>query len=89
MCIRDRDKVYDADSVLAALIHQTIIPVIPPKSNRIIQRDSDRHVYKERHWVECCIGKLKQFRRVFSRFDKTVRSFMNFIQFATALICLR
>lgn len=83
------DKAYDADAVLATLIHQAIIPVIPPKSNRIIQHDYDRHVYKERHWVECCIGKLKQFRRVFSRFDKTVRSFMNFIQFAAVLIWLR
>ena len=83
------DKAYDADSVLATLIHHAIIPVIPPKSNRIIQRDYDRHVCKERRWVECCIGKLKQFRRVFSRFDKTVRSFMNFIQFAAALIWLR
>lgn len=39
--------------------------------------------------VECCIGKLKQFRRVFSRFDKTVRRFSNFIQFAAVLIRLR
>jgi transposase len=83
------DKAYDADAVLELLARQAIIPVIPPKANRKIQREYDRHLYKERHLVECCIGKLKQFRRVFSRFDKTVRRFLNFIQFAAVLIWLR
>ena len=83
------DKAYDADAVLELLAQHAIIPVIPPKANRKIQRDYDRHLYKERHLVECCIGQLKQFRRVFSRFDKTVRRFMNFIQFAAVLIRLR
>ena len=83
------DKAYDADAVLDLLIRQAIIPVIPPKANRTVQREYDRHLDKERHLVECCIGKLKQFRRVFSRFDKTVRRFLNFIQFAAVLIWLR
>ena len=83
------DKAYDADAVLELLARQAIIPVIPPKANRNIQRAYDRHLYKERHLVECCIGKLKQFRRIFSRFDKTVRRFLNFIQFAAVLIWLR
>ena len=73
------DKADDADAVLELLAQQAVIPVIPPKANRKIQREYDRHLYQERHLVECCIGKLKQFRRVFSRFDKTVRSFLNFI----------
>ena len=83
------DKAYDADAVLELLAQQAVIPVIPPKANRKIQREYDRHLYKERHLVECCIGKLKPFRRVFSRFDKTVRSFLNFIRFAAVLIWLR
>jgi len=44
---------------------------------------------QERHLLECCIGKLKQFRRVFSRFDKQARSYLNFIQVACVLIWLR
>lgn len=83
------DKAHDAEAVLDLLIRHTIVPVIPPKANRKIQRAHDRHLCKERHLVECCIGKLKQFRRVFSRFDKTVRRFSNFIQFAAVLIWLR
>ena len=83
------DKAYDADKVLKKLELQGIIPVIPPKSNRKNPRDYDRHVYKERHLIECLIGKLKQFRRVFSRFDKTAVNFMNFIRFAATLIWLR
>ena len=83
------DKAYDANAVLDLLIRQAILPVIPPKAHRTVQREYDSPIYKERHLVECCIGKLKQFRRVFSRFDKTVRRFLNFIQFAAVLIWLR
>jgi transposase len=83
------DKAYDADSLLDWLRQQGFIPVIPPKSNRKEQRAYDKHIYKERHLVECCIGKLKQFRRVFSRFEKTAANFMSFIRFASALIWLR
>ena len=83
------DKADDADAVLDWLIRQAILPVIPPKTHRIVQPEYDRHLYKEPHLVECCIGKLKPFRQVFSRFDKTARHFLNFIQFAAVLIWLR
>ena len=83
------DRAYDADSVINFLQEHDIVPVIPPKSNRIEQREYDKHLYKERHLVECFIGKLKQFRRVFSRFDKKSVNYLNFIYFASALIWLR
>lgn len=83
------DKAYDADALIEQLKHQNIIPVIPPKVNRKEPREYDRHIYKERHLVECFIGKLKQFRRVFSRFEKWAKNYMNFIRFAAALIWLR
>ena len=83
------DKAYDADALIEQLTQQEIIPVIPPKANRKEPREYDKHVYKERHLVECFIGKLKQFRRVFSRFDKWAKNFMNFVRFASALIWLR
>jgi len=44
---------------------------------------------KERSLIECFIGKLKQFRRVFSRFDKWSKNYMYFVRFAAALIWLR
>ncbi|CAD7839874.1 MAG: Mobile element protein, partial [Olavius algarvensis Gamma 1 endosymbiont] len=79
----------DADALIEQLTQQEIIPVIPPKANRKEPREYDKPIYKERHLVECFIGKLKQFRRVFSRFDKWAKNFMNFVRFASALIWLR
>ncbi|MBF6595744.1 MAG: transposase [Thermaceae bacterium] len=61
----------------------------PPKSNRIQPRDYAAEAYQERHLVECFIGKLKHFRRVFSRFDKLARNFLAFVHFVSALIWLR
>lgn len=83
------DKAYDADKLIEQLISQGIIPVIPPKSNRKKPREYDKHMYKERHLIECFIGKIKQFRRIFSRFDKWAKNYMFFLRFAAALIWLR
>ena len=83
------DKAYDADELIEELKAQGIIPVIPPKANRKEPREYDKEMYKERHAVECFIGKIKQFRRVFSRFDKWARNYMSFVRFACSLIWLR
>ena len=83
------DKAYDCDKLIEQLKSQGIIPVIPPKANRKEPREYDKCIYKKRHLVECFIGKLKQFRRVFSRFEKWAKNYMNFVRFASALICLR
>lgn len=83
------DKAYDTDAVLAFFENQGTIPVIPPKANRVVQRDYDRPLYKERNLIECFIGRIKQFRRVFSRFDKYAHTYLHFIHFACALIWSR
>nr|VFK02046.1 MAG: Transposase DDE domain-containing protein [Candidatus Kentron sp. H]VFK04612.1 MAG: Transposase DDE domain-containing protein [Candidatus Kentron sp. H]VFK07908.1 MAG: Transposase DDE domain-containing protein [Candidatus Kentron sp. H] len=54
------DKAYDCDALIEQLKCQDIIAVIPPKANRKELREYDKYVYKERHFVECFIGKLKQ-----------------------------
>jgi transposase len=46
-------------------------------------------VYKERHLIECFFNKIKHYRRVFSRYEKTARNYMGFIRFVSALIWLR
>ena len=61
---------------------------LPPVQQEV-QREIDRHLYKERHLVEHQIGKLKHFRRVFSRFDKFAKNYLSFIYFASTLIWLR
>ncbi len=83
------DKAYDADPILLAITHRGAEPVIPPKSSRKEQRKYDKELYKERHLVECFIGKLKQYRRAFARFDKLARNYLSFLHFAATLIWLR
>jgi transposase len=51
--------------------------------------NSDLHLSRERHLIECFIGKLKQFRRVFSRFEKIAAHYLSFVRFAATLIGLR
>ncbi len=63
--------------------------VIPPHQSATIQHAYDTWLYRERHLVECCINKLKHFRRIFSRFDELDRSYLGFIHFVCALIWLR
>ncbi len=83
------DKGYDSDAIIQQLAHQDCAAVIPPKRNRKIPRIIDRYLYKERHVIECCFGKLKHYRRIFSRFDKSASAFMSFLCFAGTLLWLR
>ncbi len=84
------DRGYDADRTLAYIKEQLhAVATIPPKKGRLAPRDCDYTAYKERHLVECFIGKLKYFRRVFTRFDKYAKRFLAFVHFASTLIWLR
>jgi transposase len=83
------DKGYDADHFIEWIESQGAEPVIPPKSNRRNQRYYDRHLYRERHLVECMVNKIKQYRRVFTRYDKLASHYLGFVCFAAALVWLR
>jgi len=83
------DKAYDSEAILLRVTQMGAEPVIPPKSNRKVQREYDEELYKERHLVECFIGKLKHYRRCFSRFDKLAPNYLSFLHFASTLIWLR
>ncbi|RAM03334.1 hypothetical protein DO021_03320 [Desulfobacter hydrogenophilus] len=83
------DKAYDADKLIEQLKRQNIISVIPPQSNRKELCEYDESIYKERNLIECFIGKLKQFRRIFSRFEKWAKNYMHILRFAATLIWLR
>jgi len=83
------DKGYDSDKFILLLRKKDVQVVIPSRISRKIQRVIDTHLYKERHLIECCIGKLKHFRRVFSRFDKLAKNYLSFVQFASTIIWLR
>ena len=64
------DKVYDANYMLDAVRSIKAEAVIPHKSQRKVQRDYDRELYKERNLIEIMFNKLKRFRRVATRYDK-------------------
>jgi len=69
------DKASDADWLLQDLDQRGATAVIPPKANRKIQRDYDAEVYKWRHLVENYFAKIREFRRIATRYDKTDCSF--------------
>jgi transposase len=83
------DKAYDAEHIRDTITALGAEAVIPPKQNRKEKPEYDHELYKERHLIECFIGKLKHYRRCFSRFDKLARNYLSFLHFASALISLR
>ncbi len=83
------DKGYDAQAFVLKLKERNFAVVIPSRSNHKVQREIDEHLYQERHLIENQIGKLKHFRRVFSRFDKLAKNYLSFIYLASSVVWLR
>jgi transposase len=83
------DKGYDSDAFVKVVEERGMQAIIPPRSNRLNPRVYDRHLYKERHLVECFFNKIKHYRRIFSRFEKTAHHFMAFLHLVAFLIWTR
>ena len=83
------DKGYDADALLEYIEEQGSEAVIPPRCNRTIQRKYDKELYKERNRIERFFNRIKQNRRIATRYDKTDICFLAFIALAAILIWLR
>ena len=83
------DKGYDAREFRRHILELGMNPVIPSRSNRKEPAEYDRHLYRERHLVECCIGKMKHYRRIFCRFEKLDTRCLGSLHFSAALIRLR
>ena len=83
------DKAYDADArVLEVLEASGTVAVIPPKRNRLVQRDYDEELYKARHLIENFFEKIKQFRAIATRYDKLARNFLAGVHLASACVLL-
>ena len=83
------DKADDADErVLKRLDEAGKTAVIPPKANRIDPRDYDKDTYKARHLIENFFCKLKLYRAIATRYDKTARNFLAAIHLAAAIVWL-
>jgi transposase len=82
------DKGYDSQEFVADIEAGGRQAVIPCLSNRKVQRDYDKVLYKERNLVERFWSKIKQFRRVATRYEKTAHNFLAFIHVASIMVLL-
>ena len=83
------DKAFDADKrVIEPLAAAGKAAVIPPKAGRKTPRDFDRHIYKARHLIENFFARLKQYRAIATRYDKTARNFLAAVHLAAAVVWL-
>ena len=76
------DKGYDAESNRQAIRDRGAEPCIPPRRNRTAAIEDDRHLDRERNGVERFFGRVKQWRRVATRYDKKARNFLGFVWLA-------
>ena len=83
------DKGYDADHFVDSLTARAIRVVIPPKSNRKVQRSCDFSLYCERNLVERFFCIIKHFRAIATRYEKTARNFLAGLHLVCALNWLK
>ena len=83
------DTAYDADHLRDAIAAQSAQAVIPSSPSRSKAHSLDKALYRERHLVECCFNKLKHFRRVATRYEKTAVNFAAMITVAAIALWLR
>lgn len=79
------DRGYDADWLRHALAERQTEACIPSKSNRKIQIPHDRALYRKRHRIENMFGRLKDWRRIATRYDRTARNFLSAVALAATL----
>ncbi|ACI94812.1 conserved hypothetical protein [Afipia carboxidovorans OM5] len=80
------DKGYDADWFRRALAERGIMACIPSKSNRKNPIEHDRKLYRQRHKIENMFGRLKDWRRIHTRYDRCAHTFMSAICIAATVI---
>ena len=80
------DKGYDSDEFRNALAAKGIQPCIPPKLNRRIDIHYDKEVYRTRSRIEIMFGRLKDWRRIATRYDRSAHTFFSAICIAAAII---
>ncbi len=83
------DKAFDADWLRAELNQRGAHAVIPPRSNRKQRIDYDKEMYKWRHLVENYFAKIKEFRGIATRYDKTDTSYAANLNLVATIIATR
>lgn len=83
------DKGYDTNAIRQQLAEDGIEPVIPPKSNRKEDLPYDKEIYRERNRVERFFNRLKQFRRIATRYEKYACTFLAMVHLTAAFLYLK
>jgi transposase len=83
-CYLVADKGYDADTLRSALRNRGTVPVIPGRANRTRMIAYDKRRYRDRHLIENAFCRLKDFRRIATRYDKLAANFLS----AVALVAI-
>jgi transposase len=83
------DKGYDNDAFRADLAAAEVDAVIPPLGSRTAEIAYDKNAYGLRYLIECFINKIKHYRRVATRYEKTARNFLSMVGLAAAMVWLR
>jgi len=83
------DRAYEGDETRQLVLDLGMIPVVPPKSNRLNPWQYNRELYKKRNEVERLFRRIKGFRRIFSRFEKLDVVFLAFLTFALIVEALK
>ncbi len=82
------DKAFDSEWIVKYIEKNKGICVIPSRKNRKEQREYNKDIYKNRNQIERFFNQLKQFRRMATRYDKLLFSFLSLVQFAVVLIII-
>lgn len=84
------DKGYDSEPFVQAIRGAGASAVIPKRRYGTgSERKYDRHLYRERHLIECFINKIKHYRRVFTRFEKLSKNYLSFVHLVSTMIWLK
>ena len=83
------DTAYDSEAIREAIADKGALAVIPNNPSRARRYPVDEHLYTMRSLIECCFSKLKQFRRVATRYEKTARNYLAVVTLAATILWLR
>ena len=83
------DTAYDSDQIRQTNADRGALAVIPNNPSRTKKHPLDAHLYAQLNLVECCFSRLKQFRRVATRFEKTASNYLAVVTLAAIVLWLR
>nr|WP_249198583.1 transposase [Gluconobacter cerinus] len=78
------DRTYDSDCFRQKLLIHRILPIIPSRNGRKAPQQTEWQRYRDRNRIERMFNRLKQMRRIATRYDKTALSFMSFLNLTAA-----